>query len=202
VLDQDRSLALAVNRGYNVRRMSATQITWRDVLEMPEDGKRYEAIGGELYVTPPPRTLHQRVSYLLGVELYRLLEEPGHRRVYAAPIGVEHPVTGEGVQPDLLFVSGERLHIVHEDWIRGAPDLVIEIASPSTARRDRTVKLDFYRRLGVPVYWVVAAEAKQVLAWPLAAGATEPERYTDRVPVRLGARVVGELELAQIFERR
>jgi Uma2 family endonuclease len=70
-------------------------------------------------------------------ELLDLLDRPGHGRVYAAPIGVEHPVTREGAQPELLFVSTERLHIVHEDWIRGAPDPLIEIASPSTTRRDR-----------------------------------------------------------------
>ena len=64
------------------------------------------------------------------------------------------------------------------------------------------MKLDFYRRLGVPEYWILDAEAEQVLAWPLAAGATEPERYTDRVPVRVHGRVVGEIELAKIFERR
>ena len=168
---------------------------------MPEDGKRYEAIGGELYVTPAPRTLHQRASHLLTVELHDLLDEPGHGQVYAAPFGVEFPETGEGVQPDLLFVSTERLHIVGEDWIRGAPDLVIEIVSPSTARRDRTVKLDFYRRLGVAEYWVVDPDAEQVEVWPFSAGAMEPERYTDRVPVRLGDRLVGAIELAKIFER-
>jgi Uma2 family endonuclease len=181
--------------------MSATQITWRDVLAMPEDGKRYEAIGGELYVTPPPRTPHQRVSGLLFGELLDLLDRTGHGRVYAAPIGVENPVTGEGVQPDILFVSRERLYIVHEDWIRGAPDLVIEIASPSTAQRDRTVKLDFYRRLAVPEYWVVDAQAEHVLAWPFATGTTEPELYTDRVAERVHGRIVGEIELAKIFER-
>ena len=195
------ALASPKVRGYNVERMPSAQITWRDVLEMPEDGNRYEAIGGKLYVTPSPSETHQRTSGLLFVELFRLLDEPGYGRVYAAPFGVQHPVTGEGTQPDLLFVSTERLHIVHEDSIRGAPDLVIEIASPSTAHQDRTVKLDFYRRLGVAEYWDVDADAEQVLAWPLAAGATEPERYSDRVPVRLGGRIVGEIELARVFER-
>lgn len=168
---------------------------------MPEDGKRYEAIGGELYVTAAPSRRHQRTSHRLQVELHRLLDEPGHGQVYAAPFGVEFPETGEGAQPDLLFVSRERLHIVGEDWIRGAPDLVIEIASPSTARRDRTVKLDFYRRLGVAEYWVVDPEAEQVEVWPLASGATEPKRYTDRVPVRLHGRRAGAIDLARIFER-
>lgn len=195
------TLASPGDRGYNVERMATPQITWRDVLEMPEDGKRYEAIGGELYVTPSPSWRHQRVSYGLQKELDHRLEETGYGKVCAAPFGVQHPVTGEGVQPDLLFVSRERLHLVHEDSIRGAPDVVIEIASPSTALRDRTVKLDFYRKLGVPEYWVVDADDEYVLAWPLAAGALEPERYTDRIPVRLGGRIVGAIELARVFER-
>ena len=195
------SLATFPDRRYNVRRMSATPITWRDVLEMPEDGKRYEAIGGELYVTPAPSRRHQRASVLLLVELHRLLEEPGYGEVYAAPFGVEHPQTGEGVQPDLLFVVRDRLHVVGEDWIRGAPDLVVEILSPTTRRRDRTVKLDFYHRLGVVEYWVVDPDGELVEVWRLAAGATEPERYIERVPVRLADRVVGSIELAKIFER-
>ena len=168
---------------------------------MPDDGRRYEAIGGELYVTPAPSEHHQRTVLRLAVGLYRLLDEPGHGRVYVAPFGVEYPQTKEGAQPDILFVSKERLHIVGEDWIRGAPDLVIEIVSPTTARRDRTVKLDFYRRLGVTEYWVVVPDAEQVELWPLAAGAGEPERYTDRVPVRVRGHLVGEIELAEVFER-
>ena len=118
-----------------------------------------------------------------------------------APFGVEFPRTKEGTQPDLLFVSNERLNIVGEDWIRGAPDLVIEVISPSTAKRDRTVKLDLYRQLGVAEYWVVVPDAEQVELWRLGAGVAEPERYTDRVPVRLGGHVVDAIELAEVFER-
>lgn len=179
--------------------MPATRITWRDVLTMPEDGNMYEAIGGELHVTPAPKPRHEWVRMNLVYALLDLIVRPGHGRVFAAPIGVEFPDTEEGVQPDILVVSTERLNVVREDWIQGPPDLVIEVLSPSTARRDRTVKLDLYRRQGVPEYWIVDVDAKQIEIWRFAAGATEPARYTDRLPVRLGDSVIGEIELATIF---
>lgn len=183
-----------------MERMSATRVTWRDALEMPEDGNRYEAIGGELYVSPPPKPPHQWVIANLFQELSDLLVRPGWGRLFCAPIGVEFAETEEGVQPDLLFVSNERLHIVTEDAIRGAPDLVIEVLSPRTARRDRTVKRQLYQRHGVAEYWVVDLEAKQVEVWRFAAGMTEPERYVEVVPVRLGGRQIGEIPLSRIFD--
>jgi Uma2 family endonuclease len=132
--------------------------------------------------------------------LVDLLVHTGHGRLFVAPVGVEFPDTDEGVQPDIVFVSRDRLHIVTEDWIRGAPDSVIEVLSPSTARRDRTVKRELYRRQRVGEYWIVDPDAEQVEVWRFAAGATEPERYTDRVPVRLGEQAVGEIDLAGIFD--
>lgn len=86
---------------------------------MPEDGNRYEAIDGQLYVTPAPTVRHQRISRNLHVALMALLMEPGHGELLYAPVGVEFPETEEGVQPDLLFIRQERLGIVGEDWIRG-----------------------------------------------------------------------------------
>lgn len=149
-------------RSYNVDVMALSQITWRDVQQTPEDGKRCEAIEGELYVTAAPSIRHQRISARLHVFLHDLLEAPGHGIVVAAPVGVEFPATGEGVQPDLVFVADDRRAITHEDWIRGAPDLVIEILSPGTEARDRGVKLKLYRRHGVGRYWIVDPEAETV----------------------------------------
>jgi len=93
------------------------EITWRDVRQTPDDGNRYEAIEGELYPTPAPSVRHQTVSERLERALYRLLEDPGHGQVFHAPVGVEFPATGEGVQPDIVFVSRERRGIVAEYWI-------------------------------------------------------------------------------------
>ena len=66
------------------------------------------------------------------------------------------------VRPDLLFVSKERLHIITDDNVQGAPDLVVEIRSPSTARQDWTVKRELYARHGVGEYWLVDPEAATV----------------------------------------
>ncbi len=77
---------------------------------------------------------------------------------------------------------------------------MIEILSPSTARRDRSKKLDLYHRHGVGKYWIVDCDARCIEVWPLAAHAAAPETHTLRVPVRLGGRLLGEIELVQIFE--
>ena len=97
-------------------------------------------------------------SRRLGLEFARLLVEPGHGGVWHAPLGVHFPGTGEGVQPDILFVSNERRGILAPDELKGAHDLVVEILSPGTAGRDRGVKLRLYlstagrqRDAGAPV---------------------------------------------------
>jgi Uma2 family endonuclease len=113
--------------------MALPQITWQDVQQLPDDGNRYEAIEGDLYVTPAPSIRHQRISRDLEWALKEILVDPGHGELLHAPVGVEFPDTGEGVQPDILFVSNERRGIVAEKWLMGPPDLVVEILSPGTA---------------------------------------------------------------------
>lgn len=198
-MSESSTLALPDRGSYDVDSMATNPFTWQDVLATPDDGMRYEAIEGELYVTPPPTYRHQRISLKLERALARLLEDAGHGVVAHAPVGVEFPDTKEGVQPDILFVSRERLEIVGEDWIRGAPDLVIEILSPSTANRDRNLKRKLYERQGVAEYWIVDPRAEAVEVWRFAATKTEPERHNERLQVRLGPRVVGEIDLIDIF---
>ena len=166
---------------------------------MPEDGNRYEAIGGELYVTPPPRVPHQEIAMHLVAALFPLLHGAGQGKLFFAPVGVEFPDTREGVQPDILFVSRERLHIIGEDWLRGAPDLVIEILSPGTAARDRNVKLKLYRRHGAAEYWIVDPVGKTVEVWDFAKGATEPLVVSGKLEVRVQGSVVGDIDLSRIF---
>ena len=185
-----------------MHRMALSQITWNDVQQLPDDGNRYEAIEGELYVTPAPSVRHQRISMRLTLLLHDLLVEPGHGELFFAPTGVEFPATEEGVQPDLLFVSNERRGIVADPWIQGPPDLVIEILSPTTAHRDRGVKRKLYERQGVSEYWIADPEAKAVEAWSFgqaAGGGVGHDRFTDRLPVRLAGEPVGEIGLAEVF---
>lgn len=180
--------------------MALPQITWQDVQQLPEDGRRYEAIDGDLYVTPAPTVRHQRISMRLEWALKTLLQDPGYGELLHAPVGVEFPATEEGVQPDILFISNARREIVAEDWLRGAPDLVVEILSPSTAARDRGIKRRLYERQGVAEYWIVDPDAEAVEVWRFG-DTREAERYTDRLPVRLGTAPVGEIPLREIFAR-
>ena len=185
-------------RSYDVSTMQIPSITWQDVQQMPEDGNRYEAIEGDVYMTPAPTFRHQRVSLRLLVALDRILEQPGHGVVVQAPFGVEFPATGEGVQPDLLFVSNERRGHITDAGLTGAPDLVVEILSPSTASRDRGLKLRLYERQGVREYWIVDADENTVDAWRFGEDPAH-ERFEATLPVRLGTERVGAIDLEAVF---
>ena len=177
-----------------------TPKTWEDVLRMPDDGNRYEFIGGRLYVTPAPVTRHQRISKRLQAALMRILEDAGRGEVFDAPFLVEFPGVGDRVQPDLIFVSDRRREIIGEKQVLGAPDLVVEILSPSTAHRDRGIKLDLYARSGVRQYWIVDPVEDVVDVWRFGDNPGH-ERLSGELPVRLGAERVGRIDLDQVFSR-
>ena len=125
-----------------------------DIWDTPDDGKRYEVIDGQLYVTPPPILEHQGASIVLAGYIWPYVRERQLGRVYTAPVGVVLD-DENGVQPDLVYVSRERLGILSRRGIEGAPDLVVEILSPSTRARDRGIKLRRYAASGVAHYWIV-----------------------------------------------
>ena len=130
-----------------------TKLTYEDYCNAPED-KRYELLDGELVVVPAPKEAHQKSLLKLSSTLYYEIERAGIGHIYAAPFDVI--LTDNDVaQPDVIFVSPERAHIITPDNIRGAPDLAIEILSPSTARRDLIAKRRLYARHGVREYWIV-----------------------------------------------
>lgn len=136
------------------------KFTYQDYLNTPED-KRYELLDGELLMTPAPGELHQNVSAQLGWRLVQFASENNLGWVYHAPFDVVMSDT-DVVQPDLLFVSNDRSRIITPENIQGAPDLVVEILSPSTATRDRTFKRTLYARHGVKEYWLVDTTEKDV----------------------------------------
>lgn len=127
--------------------------TYDDYRQLPDDGQRYEVIHGRLYVTPAPRTFHQTVSRRLQDLLYEL-ERQGKGYVFDAPVEVLMP-GATPVQPDLIYLTREQREMIAEKAIEGAPHLVVEILSPSTASRDRTLKLNVYAKAGVPNYWIL-----------------------------------------------
>ncbi len=134
--------------------------TYKDYCATPDD-ERYELINGRLMMVPAPNTKHQEILGRLYLELGRFNREHGLGKVYVAPYDVYLSDT-DVVQPDLLFISRAREHIVTEQNVRGAPDLVIEILSPSTAEKDLGEKRDLYERHGVLEYWIVDPVAETV----------------------------------------
>ena len=142
------------------------KLTYEDYASLPDD-ERYELINGELIPMPSPKKIHQRLILDLSWILRRL-EEMGLGELFIAPFDVILSRFNV-VQPDLFFVSGARAHIITEDNIRGAPDLVVEILSPSTADYDRTTKRNLYARHGVGEYWLIDPYAKTVTVLTLGA---------------------------------
>ena len=136
------------------------KLTYEDYAKTPE-GERWELIDGELIMPPSPKEAHQSVQVDLGAPMHLFSRENDLGRVYFAPFDVVLSDT-DTVQPDLLFISKEQLHIVTEDNVQGAPDWVVEIRSQSTARQDWTVKRELYARHGVKEYWLVDPEAAMV----------------------------------------
>ena len=128
--------------------------TYQEYLDLPEDGKRYEVINGDLIMVPGPNTDHQNVSGNLEFELRMFVKKHQIGKVYDAPYDV---VLSENnvFQPDIMFVSNQNSKIIKEKNITGAPDLIIEILSPATGYYDLTEKKEIYAEFGVKEYWIV-----------------------------------------------
>jgi len=143
-------------------------LTYQDYLDLPDDGQRYEIIEGELYVSPAPNIKHQRVSARLTYVLTAHSVRDRLGEVFTAPIDVKFadPST---VQPDILYISRERQGIITEQNIQGAPDLVIEIISPSSTRMDQEIKRDLYAKYGVRYYWLAHPQDQWLRAYELGA---------------------------------
>ena len=127
--------------------------TYEDYLKTPED-ERYELIEGKLLMTPSPIPTHQRISRKIEFILEKFVTENDLGEIFYAPCDV-YLNTENVVQPDILFISKERLNIIGEKNIQGAPDLVIEIISENSAYRDLVQKKRLYATFGVKEYWSV-----------------------------------------------
>jgi Uma2 family endonuclease len=142
--------------------MTKTEIkfTYEDYLQLSED-RRCELIEGEFHRVPSPSEYHQRVSGNLEFVLRKLAREHSLGMVYDAPFDIV--LSDENVvQPDILFISKERSHIITEKNVQGAPDLVIEITSNATERWDRGTKRKLYAKFGVREYWIVDPDHKTI----------------------------------------
>jgi len=155
-------------------------LTYSDYAALPDDGRRYELHQGELSVTPGPGTRHQGALIALGSRLFEHVRARGLGKVFVAPTDcILSNVTV--VQPDVFYIASDRLSIISERGIEGAPTLVIEVLSPSTTHLDRGRKMKLYTEHGVPYYWIADPESRSVEAYTLTGTA-----------YALAARVTGE----------
>jgi Uma2 family endonuclease len=136
---------------------AGVKLTYDDYLLFPEDGFRHELIDGEHYVTPSPLRRHQEIVGNLHWLIRSHLEAHPVGRVYVAPFDVIFS-RYDVVEPDVLYLSNQRAAEILRDYVHGAPDLVIEVGSAGTRRRDETVKRSLYERDGVTEYWIVDPE--------------------------------------------
>jgi len=144
--------------------------TYQDYLDLPDDGYRYEIIGGELYMSPAPSPQHQRIlaELLFALQLFVKTHKLG--AVLPAPCDVLLEAGGTPVEPDILFIAQERSHIITLKNIQGPPDLIIEILSSSNPEHDRERKFKLYQDSGVAEYWLVDPEARAIEVFVLDQG--------------------------------
>ncbi len=134
------------------------KLTYDDFLLFPDDGLRHELIDGEHYVTPSPILRHQAISGRLYLAIGNWLRDHPAGQIFYAPLDVILS-RFDVVEPDLLYVSNQRAtDLLSGKWVTGAPDLVVEIASPGTRRRDELIKRRLYEGSNVLEYWVVDPE--------------------------------------------
>ncbi len=135
--------------------------TYAQYATLPDDGHRYEIVDGVLYMSPAPSSWHQKAVVRFNHYLFVHVTSTGVGEVFISPIDVEL-APNNVVQPDVLVILQEHLDRVKDSRIIGNPDLVVEVASPSTAIFDRREKCDLYARAGVPEYWIADPAARTV----------------------------------------
>jgi Uma2 family endonuclease len=145
--------------------------TWEDYVNLPDDGKRYQVIEGELHVAAAPLFRHQDIVGRLYRFLLDFVEDHDLGIVGVSDIDV---VLSDRniVQPDVLFIRKDRMGIIRGQ-VHGAPDLVVEVLSPSNQQLDLKDKMALYARFGVPHYWILNPEERVLIAFRLTDGKYE-----------------------------
>ncbi|MDO8141364.1 MAG: Uma2 family endonuclease [Candidatus Brocadiales bacterium] len=170
---------------------------YQDYLQLPED-KRYEIIDGDLFKVPSPNESHQRIVTNILYILVNYVRRNKMGAIYCAPFDILFS-DEDIVQPDVIFVSNENKKVITKDNIKGSPDLLVEMLSPSTSRRDIGIKKKLYARHGVREYWIVDPERETVDVLRLKGREFESKRYG--IPDCLSSNVIKGLmiEVKEIF---
>ncbi len=179
----------------------ATQVpryTAVEVRAFPDDRVRYEVIRGELFVTPAPRTRHQRAVREFLMRLHDYVTTHNLGEALPAPFEVEF-AADSAVQPDVLVLLRHDRPRLTDERFYGPPTLVVEIVSHSSRRTDRLQKRELYQDFGVPEYWIVDIEQRRVERWQ--PGSTAPGIATDTLVWQPDSAVAPlEIDLPAIFK--
>lgn len=144
--------------------------TYEDYLNLPDDGRRYEIIDGTLYVTEPRSVRHQLVLGEILGEIHQFLRTHKLGHMLIAPFEIHLSERTRPVQPDLFYIKLERCPKSNVPFFEGAPDLIVEILSPDTAKVDRFIKPKAYAEAGVTEYWIANPNARTVEVFSLSEG--------------------------------
>lgn len=153
------------------------KFTYEDYCLYPTNGKQLQLIEGEFFMSPAPKTYHQKVSGNIEFILRRYVYKHNLGEIYDAPTDVRLS-SEDVVQPDILFISKSRLHIITKNYIKDAPDLVVEILSDKTKKIDLKLKRALYAKHGVKEYWIVDPDRETADVLDLGEkGYTEIKKY-------------------------
>src|SRR5699024_1435411 len=161
---------------------------------LPE-GTLVQLIENNIVMSPAPKFQHQEMVMKIISRLQPFIEKNQLGQLVVAPVDV-YLGNENAFQPDILFIRNERKSLIEEDGLHGAPDLVIEILSPSTARYDLEEKKDVYERFGVKEYWIVEPESQSVNGYALVHDSFE------EIPANKGEINSRLLEKRFIFQER
>jgi Uma2 family endonuclease len=155
--------------------VARTVLTYEGLQAAPDDGLRRELLGGDLYVSPAPSPRHQRAVRDLLIALDAYAKKHGGEAL-VAPLDVVFSQI-DAVEPDVVYFTTERLSIIGDKNVQGAPSLLVEVLSPSSSDVDPGRKLETYAKFGVPEYWIIDPVTKTTLAHAQPRG----ERYDEVV---------------------
>lgn len=180
---------------------TAVRYTYADYQALPDDGPRYELIGGELIMAAAPLTRHQIILVNLLVILDGYVRSRRSGRVLCAPIDV-HLSDHDVVQPDIVFISAAHADRIVRVGIEGPPDLCVEILSEGTRKLDLDRKRRLYAEHGAGEYWVFDPDADTATVWRLREDAVKPAATFTRTDTMTSAMFPGlEIRLGEVFER-
>lgn len=143
---------------------SATNLKTVADYKQLDEGAPFELIKGQLVEEPSPSYSHQKLLLELASQIRNHLQNHPLGQIQVAPLDVyfdEHNV----LQPDIIFIASDNQHLIHETGIHGAPDLIIEILSPSTAYQDMKEKKLIYEKFGVKEYWLIDSQDGEVIGY-------------------------------------